>query len=317
MTLPPTDKQFYVCYHKGCADGLTGLYMFLTKYGDNVIPVPTIPGKLPIYTLDGQKCDFTNKYIAFVDVVPFNNPKELEEFTKDKKHILILDHHKTNDWIIKSPIPKNVNHLFDMNRCGARITHYVLEIEDPILSTIIKYVDARDRWQYFEDAKEISKALYSMMLKGKDTETIQNFPQVIQFFKDNEDNALDILKEKGTQLFEEENKIMMKICENAEVIKFKDHSGWHIELTDPSTYMLRSDIGSLLCNRNFSDGSKPSFSVTSRFNKEEGIYFCSARGTKDSPDLTVLFANLPASGGHPQAFGFSTEPGKKITDYFE
>jgi nanoRNase/pAp phosphatase (c-di-AMP/oligoRNAs hydrolase) len=68
----------------------------------------------------------------------------------------------------------------------------------------------------------------------------------------------------------------------------------------------RSDVGALLCNKKFEDGTMPDFSFIWRYNISTKDWYISMRGN-GSVDLSVIAQKFPDGGGHKNASGFSVK----------
>jgi hypothetical protein len=69
---------------------------------------------------------------------------------------------------------------------------------------------------------------------------------------------------------------------------------------------MRSDLGNLLTKKVLLDGNLPDFSIVWNYDPVPNAWYMSMRGTKNSPDLSVISKHF-GGGGHTRAAGFENK----------
>ncbi len=260
---------------------------------------------------------FKDKRILFVDLCP--SLSFIQNTCKIAKKITILDHHKTafdmyqqNSNILNSI--ENLELEIDMERAGCQITWDYFFPGRP-RPWFIDYIADRDLWAWkLPNSKEINTALYE-----NEYFNIKYFTKLDELLSESE----SVIESKKKEL-ETEGKLILKIqkrdldagISNAyEAVFIVDSRLYNVWLSGNINPMLRSELGNILLNKTFVNGSKPDFSVIWLYEPGSNEWWISLRGSDESPDLSVISKKL-GGGGHRNAAGFTIKNGESLVDYF-
>lgn len=284
-----------IIYHGPCSDGTCGLWCachyspIKTRYACKAGLDPT--------------GDYTNMNVIFIDICP--KFEYLIKLVKIAKHVVILDHHKSSEQIIKNNSSilsqiKNLHIEFDMDRSGCQLAwdYFFDNLPRPFF---IDYIADRDLWTWkLPASKEINTALYELEYinsynLNKLTELMENSEEKIKYLETS-GKIIEIGKKREIDIGLH-NAVEATMC-------FKDKT-YRIWLGGNINPTLRSELGNLLCSKPFKDGSNPDFSACWQYNPKTDEWWISLRSSsKNSPDLSVISLEF-GGGGHPNASGFT------------
>ena len=295
-------KKFdVVVYHGGCSDGIGGLWC-----SNHYKPIERIygcvAGKNPIG-------DFKNMNVLFVDICPTFD--YLIELSQIANQVVVLDHHKSSYEMIQ----KNTHNLssidnlvieFDMERSGCQMA-WDYFFENQHRPFFIDYIGDRDLWTWkLPSSKEINNALFE--LGYIDSNDLSKMTKLLE----NPNVEMEKLKQIG-ELIENMNKKQIDKCLNNAIegkmtVNDKTYRVW---LAGNINQNLKSDLGNLLCSKEFTDGTLPDFSVCWQYDPKSDEWWLSLRGDKSrSPDLSIITSSF-GGGGHPMASGMSIKSNSK------
>lgn len=293
-----------IVYHNNCPDGIAGVWC--ASYFNNVNEIYGCDaGKDPII-------DPLNKNIMFIDICPSFD--YIQNTQLIAQNIIILDHHKSNESIIiqhKHILAHfhNVFIIFDIHRSGCQLAwdYFFDSSQRPFF---IDYIGDRDMWLWkLPHSKEINTALFE--LNYIDVNNLHKLNSLVHY----NNNQIETLINAGQIIVDLNNKEINHISASALEGIFKvDNCSYRVWLTDNSKY--RSEIGNLLCNKVFSDGSFPNFSVIWRYNPKSNEWWISLRGTDHNFDLSSI-AQSCGGGGHKFASGFTIKGCEGFTKFFD
>jgi hypothetical protein len=287
-----------IVYHSNCSDGVGALWC--ANHYKN------IEAKIPCKAGVNPELDAENKIILFVDICPKFD--YLLEITKIAKNIVILDHHQsTLDLYEKNKKVldenKNLKIILDMERSGCMLSwDYFFEgVQRPIF---IDYIGDRDLWTWrLPKSKEINAGLF-------ESNTIDQYDltKLTGLLVDTE-NKMKQFEIEGTMILKLQQKELKHGVKNALKcdFTFKDKV-YKVWLSGGINPTLRSDLGNMLANKRFQDGSKPDFAAIYLYVFENDEWWISMRGVHGSPDLSKICSEL-GGGGHYRSAGFTiTDP---------
>lgn len=256
-----------VIYHADCADGFASAWAARQYLGDCKFISCQYQNPPPIIER-GDK----------VYIVDFSFPREVL-LSLSKIHeveIIVLDHHKTAQANLEGDWPANVSVLFDMEKCGARLTweHFFPEAAVPEL---IQYIEDRDLWKWqLTGSKEVSAA-------------IRSYP-----FDFNEwDNF------KIEQLYSEGRAILrymnQQISTLAKLAQRRTIAGYDVPIINAPAIWASEICNILAQNEPFA----------ASYATSETDIFWSLRSAEDGVDVSEI-AKQFGGGGHKHAAGYKT-----------
>ncbi len=309
MSKQTTVRKRYdrVFFHGPCSDGVSSLWCAKRYLISGFESVQCRAGSDP-------EGNFIGERILFVDLCP--SLDFIVKFSKKVRLITILDHHKSaldmyNENIqVLDTIP-NLELVIDMERAGCQITwdFFFPEVPRP---AFINYVADRDLWLWeLPNSKEINAAMFENSLFDP-------------LSLDKLDNLLVNPEQKMLEL-EVQGRIIIKLQKReldigiAKAIRCEfqiEDTTYKVWLGGNISMSLRSELGNLLVNRNFPDGTRPDFAVIWVYDFKSNEWWLSFRGGDESPDLSVI-ARKMGGGGHGLSSGASIKGGKTLCDFFK
>lgn len=282
-----------VLYHGGCRDGFCAAWVVNkwikdqnNKYG-NIIEAQFIPA---YYGQDPP--DVTNKDVIIVD---FCYPLEtMREIVNKCQSLILLDHHKTNEFIVKETLAcATVHGHFDNSHSGAGIAwDYFFPNESR--PWLVDYVEDRDLW---------SKKLY-------ETDKINSLIACLKLDFNVWDywNQIDYPGSPGHELIAygkiaemKTEQYVREICKNTYFKDINDPHGMQWEFKNiPIVNICQVDCSEVLhelCKRY----PNSPFSLY-WFKRADELYQYGMRSIGDF-DVSVV-AKLFGGGGHKNAAGF-------------
>jgi len=298
----------YICFfHKGCSDGIMASWCFKHKYSkSSLIGISPQDTNIDIDSLKGKR-------VYFVDVC--TNEDTLIKIIDVAKKITIMDHHEIYENMLKNIKNNNSDYnykklyiKFDKTRAACQIVwdKYFDKNNRPL---IIDYIADRDLWKFnLPYSKEVNNALFHMgKINYKTLSELANMDNE-QFNKLIEDEFLPYSKIKK-QLDDVNLSFGIKNACMCIINTKTKYKGW-ISQIEPT---LRSELGNILVNKNFPDGTKPSFAVTYQYSIKHNEWWLSFRGN-NSVNLSELCKEIdPNGGGHPNAAGLTLKITNKIS----
>jgi oligoribonuclease NrnB/cAMP/cGMP phosphodiesterase (DHH superfamily) len=269
-----------VITHKNCQDGFFSQCVVKKKYPDATV-LQLYPGTHLPQIEESYDIIYMTDISFLID--------EMTELSKQTTLFIVLDHHKTakeelNKWINK---PKNVQCIFDMDRCGAVITwNYIYPGTE--VPSVIKYVDDRDRWMWKQpSSREINRGLF-------EANVVDDEKNAIKLFTYTNKQLYDEFYETGKNIIDTEKIIMDELLTKSynRSYTFNDNI-YIITFVDDCPPHLRSDVGNLLAEK-----SCCHVGATWRVFEDTTVGI-SLRRVMDF-DLTTIGAK-----GHPGAAGIS------------
>lgn len=303
-------KYDVIIYHGPCSDGVSALWCanhYLSDIGHQFESIQCRAGSDP-------EGDFTDKRILFVDLCP--SFKFITEKCKIVKKLTILDHHKSaiDMYHENASVLESIDNLeieMDPDRAGCQIT-WDYFFNDKSRPWFIDYVGDRDLWRWtLPNSKEINAALFENNLIDP-----SNPNKLTDLITDSETKKQNLLTQGKIilQLQKRELDIGVSKALIAE-FKHKDKT-YKIWLGGNISMSLRSELGNLLVNKKFSDGTTPDFAAIWVYDPKSNEWWISFRGGNNSPDLSVIARELDG-GGHVRSSGISLSGGKTLLDFFK
>ena len=290
-----------IIYHGPCADGTGGLWCACYYK-----PIKTRYACKAGYSPQG---DYTDMNVIFVDLCP--KIDYLLELVTKAKYVVILDHHKSSEKIIldNSEILSQISNLhieFDMKRAGCQMA-WDYFFDNSTRPFFIDYMGDRDLWTWTLPAsKEINTGLWHL--------------GYIDSYDLSKLTGLLVKPEKKIHYLESIGKIIGTVNKkevdigalNAiEAKMIWNENTYRIWLGGNINPVLRSDLGNVLCSKQFKDGTFPDFSACWQYDPKSDEWWISLRGIESySPDLSVLSTSFNG-GGHPMASGFTIKSSNK------
>lgn len=304
-----TNSQIYdiVIYHgPSCPDGIGSLYCAKYYLGKQTESMMCRAGTDP----DGQ---FNGKRILFVDLCP--SLSFIVKTCKVARKLTILDHHKSAEdlYLENEEILQSIDNLeleIDKTRSGCQITwdYFFPEIPRP---WFIDYIGDRDLWAWkLSDSKEINVGLFeNNLLDPTDFSKLDNLLIEPEIKKQQ-------LADEGRIILRTQKRELDMAVSKAYKAEFKvEDRTYLVWLGGNISMSLRSELGNLLVNKKFSDGTDPDFAVIWFYEPKVNEWWISFRGGENSPDLSVI-AKKFGGGGHISSSACTLSNGKKLLDLF-
>ncbi len=312
-----------VVYHNPCTDGICGAWAVKTYYKDIESQHPIVyQGTNPNFNnagyLDAAK--IAGKTVFFVDIMPKRDM--LLRVCQSAAHVLVLDHHKTNESIVSEIVksadgkPANLEIVFDMSKSGCQIawSYFYPEIEAP---WFINYVADRDLWTWkLPNSKLVNSGLFSLGYLA----TFDSITKLYTEYTTGEQvTALldNTIIPHASAIESYETKILSTATINAAQARFTAPDGKSYDVwLGTTTPTLRSDLGNYLMKKPLKSGAMPLLSVTWQYEFSKGEWWISLRSDDKSPIDCTKIAEQFGGGGHPNAAGFTIYAPKTLNDYF-
>lgn len=270
-----------------------------------------IIAELTLICSDGSPQTFAEYTLYILDFsFPVNQLDWVMEFVKE---LIVLDHHKSAQESLKNIIGdryiivepgeytekqllqkgKHRNVVFDMDHCGAVMTHqyFFPNLEVPLF---LKYVQDRDLWQWkLPNSREVSAGIG---LIPRDLRTFSQYafrPSVIQ------------LAEDGKLILTREKQLILSLASKA-VFSHVENDKDSIEMFAVNSPIFQSEICEEILEQH------PEIKVASCYfhdiEKDEFIFSVRSR-QRDLPssETALAVAKIFNGGGHDCAAGFRTK----------
>ena len=291
-----------IVYHEGCPDGIMGLWCTQLSNSNCLTTIyPCKAGSDPTTY-------FEHKNVIFVDICP--SIDYILKLVDCATNITILDHHKSSASTLennKELLSKysNIQIIFDMEKSGCQLA-WDYFFEGSQRPYFVDYVGDRDLWQWkLPMSKELNNALWeNNYFNPTDFTKLNQLYDSTDMDKDKED-LIAFGKILGNIQSKE---IQYCVDQSLEAVMQVNDTKYRVWLS--SNYKYRSEIGSILCDKLFSDGILPDFAVTWKYNIIDDNWFISMRG-KDRVDLSVIAQQFTNGGGHKNASGCTIDSLKK------
>jgi oligoribonuclease NrnB/cAMP/cGMP phosphodiesterase (DHH superfamily) len=247
--------------------------------------------------------------IIFVDMCPSSDV--IQAILNNGQHLTILDHHVSNEALIKSIQHPNATAIYDVSRCGAKLAYYHFGGSSPVdalglpsisaayyLETLIDYVDDRDRWTWAHlDSKEITESIHFLtrtLPHGCNAETCDEvFSQIDDLLKTTSTYSLKVM---GKTLLKQSSRNIKKLVDDSILYWFKvGDQRYKVAMCE--TRLYRSDVGNELMKVHDID-----FSVCWSYRLDTNEFWLSLRSLDSKTDVSKICVQL-GGGGHRNAGG--------------
>jgi oligoribonuclease NrnB/cAMP/cGMP phosphodiesterase (DHH superfamily) len=296
-----------IIYHGPCSDGTGGLW--------SACHYKPIKNRYACKAGCNPQGDYTGMNVIFVDLCP--KIDYLLELVKIAKYVVILDHHKSSEQMIldNSSLLNVISNLyieFDMSRSGCQMSwdYFFENIPRPFF---IDYMGDRDLWTWkLPSSREINTGLFE--LGYIDSYDLTKLTSLME----NSEEKIKYLESSG-KFIEAGNKreVNIGVSNSIDVSMVYQDKTYRLWLGGNINPGLRSDLGNVLCGKQFKDGTMPDFAATWQFDPKSEEWWISLRGVPNrSPDLSVLSSSF-GGGGHPMASGITIKsPSKGLREIF-
>ncbi len=307
-----------VIYHNPCSDGLAGAWAVHNRF-----PKALYRGTTPDFK-DARILSSDNvagRVVYFVDIMPKRDA--LLQVCALAKHVVVLDHHKTNHEIVNglslTGMPDNLTIVFDMARSGCQIAwQYVNPPNEPV-PWFLNYIADRDLWTWkMANSKNVNSALFNLGY-------LSNFPALTNLHQctPNAQSVRDLIETTllpyAVTIEEYENKVLSNATTGAKQVTFHMPDGRQLPTWLATTLpALRSELGNRLMERPFADGTMPKISVTWQYDYAADEWWVSLRSSDSANDIDCSkIAQALGGGGHPNAAGFTIRAPDNLRTYFK
>ena len=287
-----------IIYHGPCSDGTGGLWA--------ACHYKPIKNRYACRAGFNPQGDYTGMNVIFVDICP--KIDYLLELVKVAKYVVILDHHKSYEQMIMDnssllTIIPNLLIEFDMSRSGCQMAwdYFFGPQSRPFF---IDYMGDRDLWTWkLPSSREINTGLFELgYIDSRDLTKLTGLME-------NSEEKIKYLESSG-KFIEAGNKreVDIGIANSIEVSMVWMNKTYRLWLGGNINPGLRSDMGNVLCSKQFKDGIMPDFAATWQYDPKSDEWWISLRGIPTrSPDLSVIASSF-GGGGHPMASGITIKP---------
>lgn len=278
--LKPKDVDFVIA-HGSCPDGFGAAWTAWKMHQDK------IEYFFASYASNEEVPDVSGRNVLMVDFA-YKSPEIMNDLNRKANSMLLLDHHKSARDALEGKI--DCDHIFDMNRSGARMAWDYFYPASPI-SHIIQYVEDRDLWKWkMPDARHYLAALDS-------------YPQDFDIW-----NWIAGLENEHLEQFFAEGRAICRFQEilvNDHVNKSEkgyliapDGEEYPCRIVNCTSKEIISDVGHELAKNDDEEVVGVAWAYSHRYND----YIFSLRSIKDI-DVSEI-AKKFGGGGHAQASGF-------------
>ena len=267
-------KKIVVFYHKNCRDGFASAWVAQKKLKNTASYIAID------YQDDLPK--IKNKEVYFIDVT---FPKEImNAVTKDNK-VTVIDHHKSQKQIA-SLAQKSI---FNIKHSASILTWKYFFPKNPVPKLLL-FIEDIDLWKFkMKGTREIINALDTFP---------NNFPnwEEISLKMENREGLKDLF-EKGKKIKENKEKLVKKLINRGEKIKFHKHPTIIV-----NSRILASEIGSSIV--------KKGYPIAVIYYIKDGVLNASLRS--DGKTDVSKIAGKYGGGGHKSSAGFFIKNFKKL-----
>lgn len=276
-----------VIYHAQCRDGQAAAYIAvsaLRRLGIEVShtpcayggPIPSVVGFDRVYIVD-----FSFKQDVLIDMC------------KSVEAVIVLDHHRTAQADLENwtEAPANLKVVFDMTRCGARITYDFFDagVHLNVPLTLIDYIQDRDLWTWKLYGSKAVSAWISTFGEGFDS-----FSVIIDGF-----NQLGLtgVVAAGEAVLDYQKQVVEKHLKSVEVYNLLGHK---VAVVNATTMV------SEICHEALARHPEADFALSWQDLVKENKRVFSLRGRKGGVDVSEVAKKL-GGGGHASAAGFTMD----------
>lgn len=307
-----------VYYHHMCSDGIAGAWC-AWKYFNTIMPA-NIAEEIEYKGIQPEKqftitADHMGRDIYFIDVLGTRN---LIELCKVAKHVIIIDHHKTNKEFFDSmkKKPANLKIIYDESRSACQIAwdYFNNNTEDQSRPWFINYIADRDLWNWqLADSKPINIGLYNLGY-------IQSIEAVNKLYiKSGTDlmHIINTVKGYGIVIEKYHLGLLEKIASSATEVLLRPPGNigkfrcWISSIHGE----LASDLGNMLAVKPLKNGDMPGFGATYTFDFRTGNWNVSLRSVEGGQDVSLI-AKQFGGGGHARASAFVIKYPATLKKYF-
>lgn len=276
-----------VIYHAQCRDGQAAAYIAvsaLRKQGVEVSHQPCAYGG-PIPSV-----------VAFdrVYIVDFSFKRDvLTDMCKNVAAVTVLDHHRTAQADLENwaDAPANLKVVFDMARCGARITYdfFDADVHLNVPLTLINYIQDRDLWTWkLQSSKSVSAWISTF------GESLDAFSVIVDCYNG---MGLEMVVTAGDCVLDYQQQVVDKHLKNVEVYNLLGHK---VVVTNSTTMI------SEICHEALKQHPEADFALSWQDLVKENKRVFSLRSRNGGVDVSAVAKKL-GGGGHAAAAGFTMD----------
>lgn len=274
-----------VIYHKNCLDGVASAWVVSQQFS-NVLTFPISHSyDIPYKVL--STCQETDTTVYLLDIVyPIDKLKQLIKYAG---HVVIIDHHKSNEWITTLDNDK-VDVTFNTNYAASQLTWK--KYNDDPEPMCITHIAERDLWQWDHP----NSRLYTTTLNFYNAqESVETFASIIKKYSYN--RLVKEGKTLHTAYMKECNEIASRAidCIAHSII---DDTQFKCRVVE-CPFKYRSEVGNMMVEDNLVD-----FAALYSYNLINDVWVVSLRAkTSSTVDCTKIIKHLGEGGGHAKAAG--------------
>ena len=272
-----TPKDIVVIYHKDCTDGFSAAWAAWKNFGDSAEYVGIDPD-------EHSPTELVNKELYMIDLICGD---DLPELLKNNKKVVAIDHHVTNQEIVKL-VP---DRLFDINHSAAVLAWKYFHGSKKV-PRLLNYVEDVDLWNLkMPDTNEISAAMDMLDF------SFGNWSRLAVDFE-NESKFKEYVS-RGKIILEYQDKLIERLTTNN--LELVELSGYKVYVVNSPNFS--SQIGNILAKKTNSLGIV-------WYENSDGSVHVSLRSVGDV-DVSKI-AKRFGGGGHKHAAGFRIENCSKL-----
>lgn len=265
-----------VFYHKNCLDGFSCCWLAYLNFKNKAQYIALEPKEDFNYKI------FKGKEIYFFDLSP---KKENLFYLKKFNKVIIIDHHLTNENIIKSAD----SFIYNPKHCASYLTWNYF-FSNKKIPLFLKYIEAIDLWKknmkYFKEV---------LVFLENENQNFQNWNKLKKTFENK--NKFQEIIERGKIFLQQQEKLINILIQKAVLVEFEKFKVFAV-----NSPFFNSEIGNRLISKKYP------FAIIWHQTKDE--IRVSLRSIK-SFDVSKIALKYNG-GGHKNASGFSFKIKEKI-----
>lgn len=268
-------KKPVVIYHGDCSDGFGGAYAAWKKFGKKAEYFGLKHGwSLPQ--------EYSGREIYFIDIVP--SEPVFKQLLKNNR-VIALDHHISAQKLVRMAN----DYRYAINNSGSVVAWKYFHPDKPA-PRLLKHIEDTDLWKFkLKNTREIFARLQFV---DYDFKKWDKFAKALENPKSRR-SAI----EKGELILEYERRIVRRLVDNAELVKFEGYKTYAV-----NSPILESEIGAALVKK------LSPIAIIWRQKNGKKVFSLRSNGKVDVSKLAKRYGG----GGHKASAGFNIPASKPL-----
>lgn len=272
------DKIDHVIYHHNCPDGFGAAWIVWRYLKGDATYQGIRPNKFP------KASSFKGKQVLFVDV---SFPKDqLDEYRREAKSILLVDHHMTYFEELK-----DLDDVIMVQEHSAVYLAWRIFFPSIKVPKFVRYLEDNDLGDRYIKKTEPFMAALGVRLPYHTIDNFSNWNHLLN------DKFVEQLVQIGAKYLEYKNWIIRR---NEHIAVSKRFGKYNVGIANFEAVGLSSDVGNVISEKN----PKYDFICLWNYHYNHNEYGIMLRTRHDGIDLSIL-ASKYGGGGHPRAARFT------------